>query len=126
MRKPGEGVPDGETERQIYKVSVFENPEKQHQTERGSGKMKQARQRLAVFGNIKIPKFRVIFDWFIRLIYLCNCFSLPRRDRTDDQCAEINYSPNRLQYCCRLQPKNYKRFFIKNFVKKKPATLKSE
>ncbi len=64
MRKPGEGVADHETERNIEICPVFQKPDKQNESERRADKMQVSRQRLAVFKHIKIPKFRVSLYFF--------------------------------------------------------------
>lgn len=68
MREPREGVADDETKRKINPISAAENPNQQNDAERRADKMQIARQRFAVFLNVKIPELRVIF-------YVVICFS---------------------------------------------------
>jgi hypothetical protein len=60
MREPRKSVTDNQTKRKIKPVSAANNLDKQNQTQCRADKMQIARQRFAVFGNVKIPKFRVI------------------------------------------------------------------
>ena len=87
MRKPREGITDCETKRQIKPVSAANDPDKQNDSERRADKMKKPRQRLIVFGDVKIPKLRVSF----------NVFNIFRH----------NFSPQRFGYEKTDKPTNY-------------------
>lgn len=70
MRKPRKTVADDQTKRETNPISAPNYPNEQNQTERSSDEMKQTRQRLAVFGNVKIPKFLVICRFAVHKILL--------------------------------------------------------
>ncbi len=65
MREPGECVTDDETKRKIKPIPAPNEPDEQNNSERRADEMKKARHRLIVFSDVKIPKFRVSFDFFI-------------------------------------------------------------
>lgn len=68
MRAPGECVADDETEREIIPCAAPDEPDEQQDAEKSSGKMQNARQRLAVFPHVEIPEFFVSFDSFHKLL----------------------------------------------------------
>ena len=72
MREPGEAVTDDRTKRKVNPITAANNPDEHHNAERRADEMKIARQRLRVFSNVKIPKFRVISNSFrfLRHIFL--------------------------------------------------------
>ncbi len=72
MREPSECVTDDETKRKIKPIAAPNEPDEQNNSERRADEMQIARQRLRVFGDVKIPKFRVSFNspCFFRHIFL--------------------------------------------------------
>ena len=76
MREPGEGVTDDQTKRKINPVAAADDPHEQNDAERRADEMQIPRQRLAVLGNVKIPKFRISFNPFV----IC-CHNLSPRCR---------------------------------------------
>ena len=66
MREPRKSITANKTQRKVIPSAAHDEPDNQYQPKRRADKMQPTRQRLAVFRNIKIPKFCVCLDHEIR------------------------------------------------------------
>lgn len=64
MPHPGKTVSNHETQRNKNKSSADQKPNEQDHRQTRPDKMQQTIQRLAMFTDIKIPKFRICFYLF--------------------------------------------------------------